>query len=125
MAQGNNSIKKVLIVAFALCIVCSVIVSTAAVALRPMQQLNQELDRKTNILNVAKLYEPGMDVEEVFNEEITARVVDLDTGEYSKSLIPILMTVLRLRVTQPRVVHYRVIRTLRDCHGLKTMPQCI
>ena len=72
MAQGNNSIKKVLIVAFALCIVCSVIVSTAAVALRPAQQLNQELDRKTNILNVAKLYEPGMDVEEVFSEEITA-----------------------------------------------------
>jgi len=53
MAQGNNSIKKVLIVAFSLCIVCSVIVSTAAVALRPAQQLNQELDRKTNILNVA------------------------------------------------------------------------
>ncbi|BBI62456.1 hypothetical protein HSBAA_37620 [Vreelandella sulfidaeris] len=88
MAQGNNSIKKVLIVAFALCIVCSVIVSTAAVALRPMQQLNQELDRKTNILNVAKLYEPGMDVEEVFNEEITARVVDLDTGEYSEEFDP-------------------------------------
>jgi Na+-transporting NADH:ubiquinone oxidoreductase subunit C len=88
MAQGNNSIKKVLIVAFALCIVCSVIVSTAAVALRPMQQLNQELDRKTNILNVAKLYEPGMDVEEVFSEQITARVVDLDTGEYSDEFDP-------------------------------------
>ena len=43
MAQGNNSIKKVLIVAFSLCIVCSVIVSTAAVALRPAQQLNQAI----------------------------------------------------------------------------------
>ncbi|WP_249978510.1 Na(+)-translocating NADH-quinone reductase subunit C [Vreelandella olivaria] len=83
MAQGNNSIKKVLIVAFSLCIVCSVIVSTAAVALRPAQQLNQELDRKTNILNVAGLYEPGMDVEEAFREQITARVVELETGEYT------------------------------------------
>lgn len=88
MAQGNNSIKKILIVAFALCIVCSVIVSTAAVALRPLQQLNQELDRKTNILNVAKLYEPGMDVEEVFNEDITARVVNLETGEYTDEFDP-------------------------------------
>ena len=35
---SNNSIKKTLIVAFALCIVCSVIVSTAAVALRPQQR---------------------------------------------------------------------------------------
>lgn len=68
MAQGNNSIKKVLIVAFSLCIVCSVIVSTAAVALRPAQQLNQELDRKTNILRVANLYESGMDVEAAFRE---------------------------------------------------------
>ncbi|MBF8221329.1 Na(+)-translocating NADH-quinone reductase subunit C [Halomonas sp. 328] len=81
-ATSNNSIKKILTVAFALCIVCSVIVSTAAVALRPMQQLNQELDRKTNILNVANLYEPGMDVEAAFGG-ITPRVVDLRTGEYS------------------------------------------
>ena len=88
MAQGNNSIKKVLIVAFSLCIVCSVIVSTAAVALRPAQQLNQELDRKTNILNVARLYEPGMDVEEAFSTQITARVVELETGDYTDQFDP-------------------------------------
>ncbi|MCL5424461.1 MAG: Na(+)-translocating NADH-quinone reductase subunit C [Gammaproteobacteria bacterium] len=88
MAQGNNSIKKILIVAFSLCIVCSVIVSTAAVALRPMQQLNQELDRKTNILNVARLYEPGMDVEEAFREQIIARVVELDSGDYTDEFDP-------------------------------------
>jgi Na+-transporting NADH:ubiquinone oxidoreductase subunit C len=83
MAQSNNSIKKILTVALALCIVCSIIVSTAAVALRSKQQFNQELDRKTNILNVAKLYEPGMDVNAEFEEQITARVVSLEDGEYS------------------------------------------
>ncbi|RTR05318.1 Na(+)-translocating NADH-quinone reductase subunit C [Halomonas nitroreducens] len=82
MAQSNNSIKKILTVAFALCIVCSIIVSTAAVALRSKQQLNQELDRKTNILAVAGLYEPGDDIKEAF-EQITPRVVDLRTGEYT------------------------------------------
>ncbi|GAB2726626.1 Na(+)-translocating NADH-quinone reductase subunit C [Halomonas garicola] len=86
--MGNNSIKKTLIVAFALCIVCSVIVSTAAVALRPQQQLNQELDRKTNILNVANLYEPGMDVEEVFGDRMSARVVNMETGEYTDEFDP-------------------------------------
>ncbi|HSH47580.1 MAG TPA: Na(+)-translocating NADH-quinone reductase subunit C, partial [Halomonas sp.] len=45
MAKSNDSIKKILTVAFALCIVCSIIVSTAAVALRSKQQLNMELDR--------------------------------------------------------------------------------
>ncbi|WP_017430168.1 Na(+)-translocating NADH-quinone reductase subunit C [Vreelandella jeotgali] len=86
--MGNNSIKKTLIVAFALCIVCSVIVSTAAVALRPQQQLNQELDRKTNILNVANLYSEGTDVEKVFNNKMQARVVDMRTGEYTDEFDP-------------------------------------
>ncbi|MFG6158251.1 Na(+)-translocating NADH-quinone reductase subunit C [Halomonas sp. 1390] len=88
MAQSNNSIKKILTVAFALCIVCSIIVSTAAVALRSKQQLNQELDRKSNILAVADLYEPGMDIEEAYSEQITPRVVDLNTGEYSEEYDP-------------------------------------
>ncbi|MCE0732258.1 Na(+)-translocating NADH-quinone reductase subunit C [Halomonas sp. G15] len=88
MAQSNNSIKKILTVAFALCIVCSVIVSTAAVALRSKQQFNQELDRKTNILNVADLYESGMDVNETFESSITPRVVNLETGEYSEEHDP-------------------------------------
>ena len=87
MAQSNNSIKKILTVAFALCIVCSIIVSTAAVALRSKQQLNQELDRKTNILNVADLYEPGDDVAEEF-QKITPKVVDLRTGEYTDEFDP-------------------------------------
>ncbi|UYG06252.1 Na(+)-translocating NADH-quinone reductase subunit C [Halomonas sp. M4R1S46] len=88
MAQSNNSIKKILTVAFALCIVCSVIVSTAAVGLRAKQQLNQELDRKSNILSVANLYESGMDVEAAFESQVTPRVVDLRTGEYSDEIDP-------------------------------------
>ncbi len=88
MAQSNNSIKKILTVAFALCIVCSVIVSTAAVALRAKQQFNQELDRKTNILEVANLYEPGMDVNETFESAIIPRVVDMRTGEYTDEFDP-------------------------------------
>ncbi|ERS82297.1 Na(+)-translocating NADH-quinone reductase subunit C [Halomonas sp. PBN3] len=88
MAQSNNSIKKILTVAFALCIVCSVIVSTAAVGLRSKQQFNQELDRKTNILNVANLYEPGMDVNDTFASAVTPRVVDMRSGEYSEEHDP-------------------------------------
>lgn len=85
---SNNSIKKTLGVALALCVVCSVIVSTAAVALRPIQQLNKELDRKSNILQVAELYQPGVDVNQVFKDKITSQVINLKTGEYSKDLDP-------------------------------------
>lgn len=88
MAQSNNSIKKILTVAFALCIVCSVIVSTAAVALRPLQQQNQELDRKSNILAVADLLEQGGSIQETYQSKITPRVVNLETGEYSDQFDP-------------------------------------
>lgn len=82
MAKSNDSIKKILTVAFALCIVCSIIVSTAAVALRSKQQQNMELDRKSNILAVAGLYQKGDNVEEKF-KSVTPRIVVLETGEYS------------------------------------------
>ncbi|GHB07943.1 Na(+)-translocating NADH-quinone reductase subunit C [Salinicola rhizosphaerae] len=85
---SNNSIKKTLIVAFSLCVICSVVVSSAAVVLKPRQVQNQELDRKSNILQVTQLYKPGDDVEEKYAELITPRVVNLETGEYSESLDP-------------------------------------
>ncbi|HBQ39968.1 MAG TPA: Na(+)-translocating NADH-quinone reductase subunit C, partial [Halieaceae bacterium] len=49
----NDGISKTLLVAFALCIVCSVVVSTAAVMLKPAQEANKTLDRKRNILAAA------------------------------------------------------------------------
>ncbi|WP_189443162.1 Na(+)-translocating NADH-quinone reductase subunit C [Salinicola rhizosphaerae] len=88
MMASNNSIKKTLIVAFSLCVICSVVVSSAAVVLKPRQVQNQELDRKSNILQVTQLYKPGDDVEEKYAELITPRVVNLETGEYSESLDP-------------------------------------
>ncbi|MGM8849252.1 Na(+)-translocating NADH-quinone reductase subunit C [Salinicola halophyticus] len=88
MMASNNSIKKTLIVAFSLCVICSVVVSSAAVVLKPKQVQNQELDRKSNILQVTQLYKPGDDVEEKYAELITPRVVNLETGEYSEDLDP-------------------------------------
>ncbi len=84
---ANNSTRKTIIVALSLCVVCSVVVSTAAVALRPIQQQNQELDRKTNILQVANLLQPGQSIAQQFSE-ITPRVVNLETGEYADNVNP-------------------------------------
>ena len=44
MSDSNESVKRTVIVALALCIVCSVIVSAAAVILKPMQVKNKKLD---------------------------------------------------------------------------------
>ena len=82
---NNDTIKKTLIVALSLCVVCSVIVSTAAVILKPAQQANVQLDKKRNILAAAGMLEPGVDIEEQFGQ-ITPRVVDLRTGMFSDAV---------------------------------------
>lgn len=82
MSSGNDSLGRVLGVALALCIVCSVIVSTAAVLLKPQQEANKTLDLKRNILMAAGLYEPEVPVEVQF-ERVTTKVIDLDTGRYT------------------------------------------
>ncbi|WP_114416381.1 Na(+)-translocating NADH-quinone reductase subunit C [Marinospirillum perlucidum] len=91
MSKSNDTIKKTFIVAFILCLVCSVIVSGAAVSLKPLQQANQELDRRTNILLAAGLIEPDEvtreKVEELF-AQINVRVVDLRTGELTDAVNP-------------------------------------
>ena len=79
---NQDTIQKTLTVALLLCFVCSVIVSAAAVLLRPMQDANKDQDRKKNILLAAGLYQEGIEIEEQFSV-IKARLVDLDTGTFS------------------------------------------
>ena len=49
----RDSVMGTFIVAMILCVVCSVLVSTAAVSLKPIQEKNKALDRKKNILIAA------------------------------------------------------------------------
>ena len=79
---NQDTIQKTLTVALLLCFVCSVIVSTAAVLLRPMQDANKDQDRKKNILLAAGLYQEGIEIDDQFSV-IKARLVDLDTGTFS------------------------------------------
>ncbi len=86
-AMPNDSTQKTLIVALALCLVCSILVSTAAVALKPLQVRNQELDKQVNLLEVAGLLRPGKSIDELF-KQVEPKVVDLATGKYVESIDP-------------------------------------
>lgn len=78
---NRDSISNTLIVAVGLSLICSVIVSSAAIVLKPVQAKNEELFRKQIILDVAGLMEPGADVDALFGS-IETRTVDLETGSY-------------------------------------------
>ena len=84
-ALSNDSIQKTFIVALLLCLVCSVVVSVAATALKPQQQLNRLEDLQKNILSVAGLTDESQTIEQRF-ESIESRLVDLDTGEFTTEL---------------------------------------
>ena len=81
----KDSFAYTMLVAACVCIVCSLLVSTAAVTLRPVQQRNAELDLRRNILLAAGLMEPGeegdVDVDLLFRQ-IDTRQVDLRTGQF-------------------------------------------
>lgn len=82
--KNNDSISKTLLVVLVLCLVCSIVVAGSAVGLKPLQQKQRALDKQRNILAVAGLMQDGMsadDVSAVFAERISARLVDLKTGE--------------------------------------------
>lgn len=88
LALPNDSTKKTFVMATLVCLVCAVFVSVAAVALKPVQIANKSLDKKKNILAVAGLYEPGADVDKLF-EQIEVKLVDLTTGEYVEGIDPV------------------------------------
>ena len=81
MAGKNESVSKTLLVAFLVCVVCGVVVATAAVSLRPVQNENKLIDKRMNILQAAGMYDPSQDVNEQF-ATIERKFVDIDSGDY-------------------------------------------
>ena len=85
--MANESVQKTVMVALALCVVCSLVVSTAAVSLKPAQEANKSLDRKRNILAAAGLLKEGTSIDEQFSQ-VTTKVVDLRTGKFTDDVDP-------------------------------------
>ena len=81
--MSNDSIPKTFLVAGGVCVVCSLLVCSAAITLKPIQDRNRAMEHKRNVLLAAGLIEEGQqaDIEKLF-EQIDARVVDLESGEF-------------------------------------------
>ena len=87
LSLPNDSPKKIIGVAVILCLFCSVIVSAAAIGLRPLQDANKALEIKRNILQVAGLLQPGGNIDELF-KQIEPRGVDLRDGTFTDAIDP-------------------------------------
>jgi len=85
VSAKKESLGKTVGIVVAVCLVCSIVVSGAAVGLRSLQETNAALDKKSNILTAAGLYEVGMSnnaIESTYSERVEQRFVDLDNGAF-------------------------------------------
>lgn len=88
LPEQRDSITNTFVVSLVLCIVCSLLVSSAAVFLKDVQDKNKLLDRQRNIVEASGLAEDAgalkaKEITDMFsNGTIEPKVVDLQTGDY-------------------------------------------
>lgn len=87
--RPNDSPTKTLIVALAVCLACSLLVSSAAILLRPLHLANQARERQQLIMAIVERL-PG--IGELFAtvdaRQVEAQIVDLATGNYVRTIDP-------------------------------------
>jgi Na+-transporting NADH:ubiquinone oxidoreductase subunit C len=88
-ARPNDDPVKILAVAVTLCLVCAVLVSSAAVMLKPQQDRNQALAIRKEIVRVAGFpVGNASEVEQMFQQHIETRIVNLDSGNFAEGIDP-------------------------------------
>ena len=83
---NKESIGNVLFVAIGVSLVCSVLVASAAIVLKPRQQQNELEYQQRIILEVAELYEPGADVAALY-AAIEETTIELASGEQAPVIL--------------------------------------
>jgi Na+-transporting NADH:ubiquinone oxidoreductase subunit C len=83
---NKNSVPYTLLFATAVCVVCALLVSVAAVMLQPQQEVNARQYMQKNVLLAAGLVAPGREVSDaqqrrLFQQRIETRLVDFAAGE--------------------------------------------
>ncbi|MEO1245921.1 MAG: Na(+)-translocating NADH-quinone reductase subunit C [Pseudomonadota bacterium] len=84
--MNNDSALKALLVVGLTSLLCSVVVTTAAVALKPIQRAYEDLERNRVLVGIAGLTEDAAalsdrEVVSLF-QDLEARIVNLDTGKF-------------------------------------------
>ncbi|GAB3018860.1 Na(+)-translocating NADH-quinone reductase subunit C [Bowmanella dokdonensis] len=83
MSAKKETLGKTVGIVVAVCLVCSIVVSGAAVGLRSLQQTNAALDKQSNILAAAGLLADAKgDIAGTYEARIEERFVNLETGDY-------------------------------------------
>ena len=84
--MSNDSILKTFLVAFLLCVVCSILVCLAAIVRIDKEAYNKQLEIRKTVLAAAgyqQQIDDGGNIDELFTANVELKLVDLATGEYT------------------------------------------
>ena len=109
--MSNESVHGVLLVVVLICFVCSVVVASTAVYMRPLQEANREADINRNILQVAGLYRGEAQVEEML-QRVRVRYLDLRNQQLSSE-------------PPPDADEVRVLSRAEDIAGIQTVESVV
>ena len=84
---NKDSALGTLIIIVTFCLVCSVLVSSAVVALDPFKKAAVENDRQVNILKVSG-FEVNDSVSKTFKAHIESHLIDVATGRLADDAVP-------------------------------------
>jgi Na+-transporting NADH:ubiquinone oxidoreductase subunit C len=83
VSAKKETLGKTVGVVVAVCLVCSIVVSSAAVGLRSLQETNAAIDKQSNIVEAAGLMDiTAGDIAGTFDKYIEERFINLESGQY-------------------------------------------
>ena len=89
--MSNDSTLKTFLVAFLLCVVCSVLVCLAALVRIDREAYNKQLEIRKTVLaadGYQKQIDEGGDIDQLFLDNMELKIVNLDTGEFVTDIDP-------------------------------------
>ena len=120
-----DSAKRTIAIALIISLVCSILVSVAAVSLRPVQKKNMRLDMLRNILAAGEITAKKSEADKIFREQVTPVIVELSTGKYlAEDKYDNLLNTEEFNIKRVADhVHYgRAISPATDIADIKRMP---
>lgn len=87
--MSNDSIFKTFLVAFLLCVVCSVLVCLAAIVRIDREGYNKQLEVRKTVLAAAgyqQQIDDGGNIDDLFLENFELKIVDVATGTYTTAV---------------------------------------
>ena len=87
--MSNDSIFKTFLVAFLLCVVCSILVCLAAIVRIDKEAYNKQLEIRKTVLAAGgyqQQIDDGGNIDELFTSNMELKLVDLATGEYTTAV---------------------------------------